>query len=262
MRKTPFTLPAAALALFLAAAPAGAQDAAGGENGLIRLKEGQTLLNISATERKDVSQDILTASLRYETQGTDPKALQNEINTVMKKVLARAKESADVKVSTDSYYVYPYDPAPSAPAPYPHEEKGDATAGRQWRGSQSLQLQSKSADTLLELAGALQDMGLLLDGLSYSLSPEKAEDVKDSLMEAALDKLRARAQRAAKAMGMTKTDLVEISIDTSNNDAPMPMMRTAMIADAAPIGKMEEPVAEPGETEITLTVSARALLKP
>lgn len=260
MRHSRHFLAAAALAaLALSAPPARAQD----DSGLVRLREGQTIVNLSASERRDVTQDILTASLRYETQGKDPKALQNEINTVMKKVLDRARATEGVKVSTDSYYVYPFDPAPPAPVPYPHEEKGgiDIT-GRNWRGSQSLRLESRSADTLLELTGALQDMGLLLGGLSYSLSPEKAEEVKDSLMEAALAKLEARAQRAGKALGMAKAELVEISIDTANNESPMPMARMAMIADAAPMSKGSTPAAEPGETEIVLNVSARALLKP
>lgn len=241
-----FMLPAALLALSCGA-PAHAQNVPAAEQGLVRLKEGQTLLNVSATERKSVTQDTLIAHLRYEATNRDAKALQDEINGVMKKALARANAVTDVKSATDSYYVYP------------QETKN--VIGRQWRGSQSLRLESQSADKLLELTGALQEMGMVLNNLSYSLSPEKAEEVKDSLMEAALDKLRARAGNAAKALGMAHTELVEISIDTADNMAPMPVMARALSSEAA-YARMEAPSAQPGETEITLTVSARALLKP
>lgn len=79
-------------------------------------------------------------------------------------------------------------------------------------------------------------------------------------MEAALAKVKARAERAAKAMGKNRTDLVEVSVDAADNPIHPPMMMRAMAIDGA-MEKSAAPTAEPGETEITLTISARALLK-
>ena len=43
-----------------------------------------------------------------------------------------------------------------------------------WKGNQSVQLKSKNAEDLLELAGKIQEAGFLMNGLSYTLSPEVA----------------------------------------------------------------------------------------
>lgn len=219
---------------------------------------GETVLHISATERAQVPQDLLTASLRIEKENADAKAVQTEINTIMAKAVETAKAVTTVKVSTGHYYVYQYDPNPR---PVEKTDGKEEKPAMKWRGSQSLQLQSTKADDLLKLAGALQDSGLVMENLGYSLSPEKAEEAKDSLMEAALAKVKTKAERAAKAMNKTRTDLVEINVDSSDNFIHAPVMMRAMAMDGAAMEKASAPTAAPGESEITLTVSAKALLK-
>jgi len=218
---------------------------------VLSLPEGQTVLNLSATERTTVQQDLLTATLRYEVKGKDAKALQDEINKTMEKALDTAREYDDVKVSTQQYYVYPYDPRP---------KDGNGNRRREWRGSQSLELKGKDAEALLELTGKLQSMGLTMGGLGYSVSPELMEETRDSLLEDALEKLNAKAERTAKALGKSKSELRSINIDTGGYN-PQPMMR-AMAMDSAESASVSTPVAAPGESDITLTVSATALLKP
>ena len=81
------------------------------------------------------------------------------------------------------------------------------------------------------------------------------------MLEAALEKLQSRAERAAAALGKKKAELKEIN--TQGNYRPhqpvyargAPMMEMAM--DSA----MAAPVASPGETTITMNVSAKALLR-
>lgn len=221
---------------------------------------GETILHISATERVQVPQDLLTASLRIEKENADAKAVQTEINTIMAKAVETSKAVTTVKVSTGHYYVYQYNPNPQPPVEK-KDEKAPKKPEERWRGSQSLQLQSTSADDLLKLTGALQDSGLVMENLSYSLSPEKADEAKDSLMEAALTKVKAKAERAAKAMNKSRAELVEINVDSADNYMPQPVMMRAMAMDSGGMEKAAAPTAAPGETEITLTVGAKALLK-
>lgn len=246
MNLRPLLLP---MAVFAMAVPAMAQDTPPPAH----LPPGQTMLNISATERTEVQQDLLVASLRYEKEGTDAKAIQNDINTAMKKALDAAKGVATVDVATEQYYVYPYDPDPAMT-----EKTGEAKTV--WRGAQGIELRSAKPDDLLKLTGELQDMGLMMSSMSYTLSPDKADEVKDSLMEKALIKVKARAERAAKALNKSSTELVEISVDSNTPDFPRPMMSMMKGMEAA--DAMATPSAEPGQSEITLTVTARALLKP
>ena len=213
----------------------------------LELPEGQVMMNLSATERKEVEQDLLVATLAYVGENRDARALQNEINTAMKKALDLSKQEKNIKVNTGSYQVY--------------ERADPRTKEKKWHGRQTLTLKSKKADDLLELAGKLQDMKLMMNGLNYMLAPETSVSIQDSLMEDALRQLQTRADRAAKALGKSGAVLRDVSIQ--NNRVPYQQTyqsRGAHMEMAAM--DMAAPVASAGETTITLTVSARALLLP
>lgn len=244
---------AALLTALSFARPAAAQE----YQTILDIPAGQTLVNLSATERAEVEQDLLVATLQFESQDKDPRALQDRINELMGKAVAKAKTYPSVKISTQQYYVYPHEYDPN-PRPYQPNE-APRKLERTWRGQQGLQLESKQADDLLKLTGELQAMGLTMSGLNYTLSPELLESTQDSLLEAALAKLTAKAQRAAKALGKGKADLLEVNVDMGGYH-PQPMHTMAMGAEMG-MARMDAPVADPGESDITLTVSARAMLK-
>lgn len=214
---------------------------------ILTLPDGQALLHISATERQEVEQDLLVANLRYEAQNTDARTLQNEINEAMEKALKESGKVASVKAVTQQYYV--------------HRRTDPRTKAESWQGNQSLMIKGKQADDVLELSGKLQDMGFIMGGLSYTLSPEKAEDIQDSLMEAALAKLKARADRAASALGKGTAELKEIQIQGNSPVYPVAYRSMARM-EMAEAADMKAPSASPGETTLTLSVSAQALLKP
>lgn len=245
MKRTAIVLSFLAVFCITATHPAHAQA----EDPILTLPDGQAILSISATERKEVEQDLLVATLQYDATNRDPRALQDEINTAMAKALKTTeKAGTSVKVSTGSYQVY------DITDPRTRESK--------WRGQQTLTLQSKDADTVLDLAGELQDIGLNMSGLNYTLAPETAVAVQDALMEAALGQLQNRADRAAKALGKTKAELRDVNVQ-GNVPYPQPvMMRATMAMDTVAGAAMAPPVAAAGDTTITLTVSARAILKP
>jgi len=217
---------------------------------LLDIPQGATLVNLSATERADVDQDLLVATLRYEAQKKQPRPLQNEINTVMAKALAAARQVASVKTATQAYQVYQYDL---------NQGKRHLPPDTVWRGQQGLVLKGKQADDLLELVAGLQELGFSMSDLSYTVSPELLEEKRESLLEAALIKLRAKAERTALTIGKRKTDFLQIDVDMGDRQPP-PMLRSMAMAEAAPVAEMAAPVAAPGQSEITLTVTATALL--
>lgn len=214
---------------------------------ILVMPDGQVILSISATERREVEQDLLVATLSYNATNTNSRELQNEINEAMKKALDIVKKEKTVKVNTGAYQVY--------------ETHDPRTKEKKWQGNQSLTIKSKDSDTVLELAGKLQNINLNMSGLSYTLSPETAVEVQDSLMEDALKQLQTRANRAAKALGKSTAELRDVNVDSGGipynniNHRGMAMMESADMTMAAP-------VAASGETTITLSVSARAILKP
>lgn len=209
------------------------------------LPEGQTLVTLSVTERISVQQDLAIASLRIEAEDRDASVVQNRINTVMAQALQRARDVDDVSQSTGYYNVYQVDRQPQG-----------GRAETVWRGSQSLALESRDAQALLTLAGELQEMGLVMNQLSYQLSTGRADEVRDSLMEAAIARATAKAERATAALGKSRFEIAVLEVDTSSDYSP-PMMMRAM-ADSGS-GEMTPPSAEPGETEVTLTVRIQAV---
>jgi predicted secreted protein len=210
------------------------------------LAPGQTLINLTVTERTSVGQDMLSADLRIEIDDQDAAEVQNQINVVMAQALAMTRDIDGIDVSTGYYGVYQFNPDPSG-----------NRADEMWRGNQSITLQSRDSAALLELAGRLQAMGFLMNQLSYSLSTERADEVRDNLMEAALQRAQQKATRAAAALGKTKVDITSVDIDSQSGGYAQPMMMRAMAADASM--EMAAPSAEAGETEVTLTVRVQAV---
>lgn len=219
------------------------------EDPILSMPDGQVILNINATERREVNQDLLIANLSYVATNTDARALQDEINKAMANAIKAIKKVESVKVNTGAYQVY--------------ETMDPRTKEKKWQGQQSLTLKSKNSEALLKLAGELQDMKLNMNGLSYTLSPETAVEIQDSLMEDALKQLQTRANRAAKALGKSTAELRDVNVQGGDVPyQPMPYGRGVMMAMDMAESKMAAPVAESGETTITLTVNARAILKP
>lgn len=239
-----------ACVLMMSSSPVRAQDPG------LKPGPGETIINLSATERMTLGQDLLQASLRIDTDGKDAKTVQKEINDKMKAAIALTKDQEGVKVTTGQYYVYGYDPNPQ---PVPVDGKAKKIEQR-WRGSQTIDLESKTADKVLTLSGQIQEMGFVMNGLNYTLSVEKSESIRDELMTKALTKLKQRAEIAAKALGKSKVDLIEVNVDATMPYNPPVMMKAGMARDAV-AESMPAPSAEAGETDVTMTVSARALLK-
>lgn len=232
------------LTLLLFTLPAAAQD----YKTILDIPEGATLVSLSATEQVEVAQDLLVANLQYQSDNANPKVLQDEINTLMKKAVEAAKKVQSVKVSTQQYYVY-------------EVHQSEKRAAKLWRGNQGLQIKGKKSDELLELTGQLQEMGLTMSGLSYSVSPELLEETRENLLEETLVKLQSKAMRTAKALGKTSADILQINVDMGGYYPQVQMMRGMAMAEMSMDAKMAAPVAEPGESQISLTVSAQALLK-
>lgn len=209
------------------------------------LPAGQTLITLSVTDRMSVEQDLVIASLRLEAEDSDAMVVQNRINTVMAHALQQARDVDEVSQSTSYYNVYQYERKPQG-----------GRAESLWRGSQGLTLESQDAQILLALAGELQAMGFVMNQLSYQLSTERADEVRDSLMASAIARATEKAERATAALGKSRFDIAVLDVDTSSDYSSPVMMRS--MADTGG-REMTPPNAEPGETDVALTVRIQAV---
>jgi predicted secreted protein len=214
-----------------------------------KYKREGALLNISASDSREVEEDLLVVNLRFETEGKSPQEVQEKINEKMTKALNEIKQHRKITVSTEQYSVYKY---------HPRTKNGEPKKTI-WRGSQSLQMKSKDSAVILKTTGVLQSMELAVNELNYVVSPELREEIEDSLMEKAVEKLLSKSKRVAKSLGKDNIEVVNININ-SNNFYPSPM-RASSVMMMKDMGDESSPVASPGQSRITTSVSATILIK-
>jgi predicted secreted protein len=196
-----------------------------------------TVLHLSQTAERKVVRDLLRIELRVEETGADPVALQSAINRRMVSALDRARQVQGVAVETGTYTVNEEEPKNGPP---------------RWRASEALVLTGKAADAVLKLGGTLQSAGLLMSSLGYEVSPETVRGAEEDLTAEALAGLGQRAASIADRMHLSVLRYRDLRVGNAETGAG-PMPRFAAMAMAAP-------VAEPGQAQIRLTVSAELLL--
>lgn len=218
------------------------------------LEPGQLLLNISAIERIEVDQDTLNISLQYISTGQDRVALQDDVNSVMSLILELLEDSSKVEYSIEQYQVYMIRGRDNKPSDIDQQV---------WQAQQSVQLHSVDSDAALDLARQLQESKLTMQNMYYSLSTQHFESVSDSLLSAALSKLQARADAASQSLGKRSAELVEVTVNGSGGQNIAYRGRAmTMMESGINTNNINAPVAQPGKTEVSLNVSARALLSP
>lgn len=227
--------------------------------------DGSTSVTLSADARRTVEQDRVTATLSYEFTGKTAEEVQAKINTKMQAAKPKYDAVGGIKVSTGGYNVYknyPPEPEPKAdgtPAWTPEEREKKAY----WQGNQQLIIDGTKSDDMLQLIGGLQKDGFALQGLNFYMSRDAEDAVKDSLIAEALANIQARAENIRKSLGMKKIRYAKI--DLGDNGRPIPMMRSpmAMKAEAYDMAgaAAPAPVAEAGETEVVVNVTAEVKLK-
>jgi predicted secreted protein len=220
---------AIAVALFASSAHALAQDA----------DQRLTVLHLSQTAERSVIRDLLRIELRVEETGADARSVQAAINRRMAAALDRARQVQGVRVETSSYNV---------------GEERPQNGPTRWRGSQSLILTGKDADSMLKLAGALQSDGLSTSSLTYDISPETVRGAEQDLTDEALAALDRRAASIADRMHLTVVRFRDVRAGNAETGG-RPVPRLAAMAMAAP-------VAEPGEATVRVTIEAELLLAP
>lgn len=205
------------------------------------------VLTLGESAERLVQQDRLIVSLRAEATAPNATSVQTEINRRMEAAIARARQTAGVTVETGGYWT--------------HEERPQ-NQPRRWRGMASLELSGTDASAVTTVAGALQEMGLAMSGMRFELRRETARAAEDELTTEALQRLRARAERAADALGLRVTGFKSVRLGSIGGEPPPrpAMMRAAVaMSDAA---AAPAPSAEPGRTLVRVSAEADVLLGP
>lgn len=205
----------------------------------------QPVVTVTASANRSVANDRMHALLRAEAEDPDAAQAANAVNARMARALERAKAVSGVDVATSRYSTYQVGDAKQAPL--------------RWRVTQTLELTGGDFVALAALVSKLQsEDGLLMSGLTFSLSAAAQRAAQDALTQQAIRAWQQRAQMAAQAFGSATWRPGRVTVQSSEpGGGPQPLMRAqAMSATAAPV------VVEAGRSELSVSVSGEAILEP
>ena len=215
------------------------------------LPDDATLLTLSESAEREVTPDTIRARLLAQATSESAATAQASVNAAMARALTRAR-ALGLEVETGSYSTY--QESPQRPQSLPAGAKPPLPL---WRAQQSLILTAKDDAKVLEAAGALQAEGLALQELGYTLSREQQRSQQDDMFAEALQRLAARAEKAATALGMRFEGWARVGLNGGVTTRPVMMKAMA----AAPRQDFAPPVAAAGEQTISVTVDGEAILR-
>jgi predicted secreted protein len=170
---------------------------------------------------RDVSNDLIRASLSVEFQDKAPSRVASQINTVLNDGLNKARPYSAVKTTSGSQNTYPV---------YDKNNQVDA-----WRGRAELNLESSDFKATSELIMLLQQR-MQVTNVQFSVAADTRTLAENELVGEAIRAFQARATAISKAMGSNGYRMVNLSINSGGN-MPVayarPMLRGALAMESA-----------------------------
>lgn len=200
--------------------------------------DNTTRLNVTGSGSVDVAPDLVTATLLVQNEATKAVDAQARTNDAAHNAVTKAEKISGFTVLTDSYDV---------------SENRKDNKPSSWTARQTIQIKAKDASALLDLVGKLQASGLLLEGVSWSLSPEHQKELYRQAEKKAVDDLRSRSNEIAGDLGLKVASISSISVGEPLTARPVAFMARA--AMAAPTMRSEDQT-------VSATIRATVILKP
>lgn len=210
-------------------------------------KTDRTEVQLSQQAERMEARNRILVKLRIEVRGSNARQIQLDINKRMSAAIKKAGSNPAITVETGSYSVS-----------RPYDAKNEKEADR-WRGSQTLALTSDDFEAVLNLAGELQNDGLVLSDMRFFVAPETLKAVQDELTTAALRTLRERTTRVAKDLGLTIERYKTISIGNASEEYGESNPRAGKSV-ATVAAKKSPPAVAAGYALVTLQVSAVVIM--
>jgi uncharacterized protein len=199
---------------------------------------GSTILHLSASASVPASPDQLVVNLVAQSTLPLAAAAQRRVNALIAEGMQAAHNMAGVEARAVGYSVTPTDEKRSM-----------------WNAQQTLQLRGPDGQSLLDLAGRLQERGLIAASLDWQLSPALRRKAHDEATTEALKELQARAAAAATTLGLHVDHATDVRLDIPVYQ-PRPSF-SVMAARGAP-----PPQATALPEDVTADVSADVVLRP
>ncbi|KGT48953.1 MULTISPECIES: SIMPL domain-containing protein [Acinetobacter] len=204
------------------------------------------VVNISAEASRDISNDLMNASLYVEKSHKQPAELAAQINQLMNFAINTAKKYPAVNIETGSQNTYPvYD--------------NDNRKLREWRSRAQVRIESTDFKAASQLIAELQQH-FQTESINFSVSEAKRKKVENELMLEASKNFQQRAQSLAQAWNKPGYQLVNLNINTNSSGYP-PVPRMAMAKSAYAEAAIPDQEMAAGESKMTVSANGSIQFK-
>jgi uncharacterized protein YggE len=214
----------------------GGGHAVAAETGEVRPDE--TRLQITGTGSLKAAPDQVTATLQVQSEAPKAVTAQGQTNKLAQTAMAAAEKINGITTSSEDYQVF--------------ENRVNNKPGT-WTASQTISVRGTDAAAVLELVGRLQGLGLLLNNIAWSLSPDHQKQLESQAEQLAIRDMQARASTIASTLNMQVGQIQSLSVNEGFTSRPTPFMMRAATLSA--------PVMKPDDQTVNATVRATLLLR-
>lgn len=203
------------------------------------------VLSLSSQASAEVPQDVVTITLFYEQEASDPASLTTTLNQRADAALQKARGVAGVTARSGQFSIYPST-----------DRDGRISA---WRGRTEVVLESHDFAAASKLAGDISPV-MQVGNVQFSLSPEAQRAAEQKLSSEAIASFREQAAANARAFGYSSYTVRDVNVG-HQGVLPRPMMMMsarAMSADAKAAPPMP---LEGGTSTVTVNVSGSVQMK-
>ena len=220
------------------------------------LQSQPNTISVTGQASESVNPDLVSIQLGVDTQAKNAQNATSQNAQEMNATVA-AIENLGITTSEINTSSFTISPIYNNTGQYAGYDGSNQLLG--YKVSNTILIQT----TKLELAGSILDTAVdaganRVDDVSFTLSPQKAQEVKDSLLENAILDAQSRAQKALSPLGQKIIGVQTVTLSEFNVPPPGPLYQgrfmSAMAAPATPIFTSSQ--------EITTTVNVTFLIGP
>lgn len=210
---------------------------------------GSNVVHIAASGFQEAAQDWLTLRMSMTRAGENATQVQSQLRAALDMALNTAKGAATgqaLVVRSGDFGVYP------------RYDKAGKVSG--WQGQADLVLEGRDFTRIAHTAARMQP--LTVSSMDFSLSREAQQQLESDVQSLAIERFQRRAGEVVKAFGFAAYELKEVSISSADAGEGRVFRHQAMATKTGSFQGDAEPLpAEPGRSQVTVTVSGSIQLK-
>lgn len=184
---------------------------------------------------RDVSNDLLVASMSADIQDKRPAEVAQQLGTRLNEALRQAASFSSIRTSSGNQHTTPV------------YGKNNQITG--WHGHGEIHLESRDFKAAGELLMQLQST-LQLSGVQFTLAPDSRLQIENALLTEAIKAFQSRAETIRAALGAKSYKTVRFAINSAPQHYPMQMMRSMNADESIPAQQFAG-----GESRMTVQIN-------